>query len=528
MKKIVNRILLITALSFTMCACTDDTIMVSAGDYSDAKGSGNDPDANLVVKTIAPLANPDRGYHLEAAFMAHDLTNPLSVGEVLGDDFLDRREKEFKSVDGSTKVIQQYIYLTGYARKDLDQKAFDNIQKIFDGLKKKGYKAILRFAYNWWGDNEYNTNWRNEEEAEEWVYKHIEQLKPILKENIGLIAAMQAGFLGQWGEWHNTSLLLNDPVVAQRAKNGTVNRLLDALPEPYNIEIRYPHDKNSLTLTNEAFRTTRLGFSNDFFTAGEHPLAGGNDYVPGTADYTQVLNESPNLYISGEIPYPSSSEWGLTSLISRTGTIRILRDHHYSAFDITQNEAVNLQSWRDNAITPTELTANNILFDESYFMEDGKKVLRSFFEFVRDHLGYRINVKKVELTAEGGNLNYNVDLTNTGFATVLNPRDVYIVLISESGEVAKEVKLTGVNPKDWQPYDVATKKYVPVTYTLKGTTSVTGLTGKYKVGIWMPEVADDLKYNGKYAVKFAISDLMTPWNDTAGKYAVNIIGEASF
>lgn len=516
---------LITALSFAMCACTDTTV-IPVGDYDAMKGSGSATDPELEVKSISPLSNPDRGYHLECRYFAHNLENPFTQGEVFPAGFIGDSEETYKSTDGSTKIVQQYIYLTGYARKEIDRQGLDNIQKIFDGLKEKGYKAILRFAYNWWGENQYNANWQNEEEAEEWIYKHIEQLAPVLEKNAGLIAAMQAGFLGRWGEWHNTTLLQGPD--AQRAKNGVVNKLLAALPEPYNVEMRYPSHKNSLSLENEAYRNTRLGYCNDFFTAGEHALAENNDFVPGTVDYTQVANEAPGVYISGEIPYPESSEWGLTALISRMGTLKILRDHHYSAFDITQNETLNIASWKKNNVTPRELAANNILFDESYFMEDGKSVLRTFYEFVRDHLGYRINVKKAELTSSNGTLTYKVDLTNTGFATVLNPKDVYLVLVSEDGSEVKEVKKLDVNPQDWQPYDVVKKDYKALTYTLEGTAETTGLAGKYKVGIWMPEVASDLKYNADYAVKFAVSEQMTPWSDDAGRYAVNVVGEISF
>ncbi len=521
-----NMISLITALSFMMCACTDSTV-ITAGDYDAIRGSGSsNPGTELEVKSIKPLANPDRGYHLECRYFAHNLENPFTKGQIFPNGFIDYNEEAYKSTDGSTKIVQQYIYLTGYARTEIDQQGLDNIQKIFDGLKEKGYKAILRFAYNWWGENQYNANWKNEEEAEEWIYKHIEQLAPILEKNTGLIATMQAGFLGRWGEWHNTSLLMGQN--AQRAKNGVVNRLLAALPEPYNIEMRYPSHKNSLTLENEAYRNTRLGYCNDFFTAGEHALAAGNDFVPGTDDYKQVMNEAPGIYISGEIPYPENSEWGLTDLISRIGTLKILRDHHYSAFDITQNEVLNIASWKKNSITPSELTANNILFDESYFIEDGKDVARTFYEFVRDHLGYRINVKKVELNTANGSLTYKIDLTNTGFATVMNPKEVYLVLISEDGNEVKELKKLDVNPENWQPYDVVKNDYKALTYTLEGTANTAGLTGKYKIGIWMPEVASDLKYNSKYAVKFATSDWVTSWSDEAGKYAVNVVGEASF
>ena len=304
-----------------------------------------------------------------------------------------------------------------------------------------------------------------------------------------------------------------------------MNALLAAVPEPYNIEIRHPGHMNSLTLDNETQRY-RLGYNNDFFTAGEQKNASGNDFVPGDDWYNQVMKIAPNIFMTGEMPYEKDVEWGLQELVSRNVTLKIFRDHHYSAFDITQNYGLNISSWKNNRITPSELIRNRILFDDSYFTEDGKKVARTYYDFVRDHLGYRINVKNVELNGENSGLTYKIDLTNTGFATVLNPKEVYLVFISEDNQVAKEVKLD-VNPRNWQPFDVASNDYKALTYTLEGIVQVPGLTGKYRVGIWMPEVASNLKYDNKYAVKFAVSHLSSPWKDEAGKYAVNVVGEAT-
>lgn len=516
-----NMMSFIVAVSFMFSACTD-TKVIPVGEYEKNNGNSNEV---LEVKPIEPLENPDRGYHLESRYFAHNLVNPFNKNEVFPKGFVDDLEVTYSSTDGSSKIVQQYIYLTGYSRKEIDQQGLDNIQEIFDGLREKGYKAILRFAYNWWGENQYNPNWKDEEEAEEWIYKHIEQLKPILEKNSGLIAAMQAGFLGRWGEWHNTSILLGPN--SQRVKNGVVNKLLAALPEPYNIEMRYPSHKNALTLENETYRTTRLGYCNDFFTAGEHPLASGNDYVPGSEEYRQVREESPYIYISGEIPYPEDSEWGLTDLISRNGTLRIFKDHHYSAFDITQNENLNIYSWKQASVTPDLLSENGILYDESYFIEDGKKVSRTFYDFVRDHLGYRINVKGVDCKVDGNTLNYKIELTNTGFATVLNPKEVWLVLISEDDKITELQKIDS-NPKDWQPYDVSKNDNIPLIHTLEGSAGLNISPGKYKIGIWMPEISDELRYNSKYSVKFAVSDLMIPWQDSEGKYSVNIVGEISF
>lgn len=52
--------------------------------------------------------------------------------------------------------------------------------------------------------------------------------------------------------------------------------------------------------------------------------------------------------------------------------------------------------------------------------------------------------------AKNGNLEYNLTITNTGFATVINPKEVYLVLVSGDGQVAKEIKLD-VDPKTWIP-----------------------------------------------------------------------------
>lgn len=103
-----NMISFITAVSFMMCACTDTTV-IPAGDYDSMKGSGNgNSDAEWAVSSIEPLANPDRGYHLECRYFAHNLVNPFNSSEEYPKGFVDDREITYSSKDGSTKIVQQY------------------------------------------------------------------------------------------------------------------------------------------------------------------------------------------------------------------------------------------------------------------------------------------------------------------------------------------------------------------------------------------------------------------------------------
>lgn len=468
---------------------------------------------------IAPLANPDRGYHIECRFWASDLKNRFSRGGTYPDAFIDQGLKELNATDDGVTLVQQYIYLTEYVETPvLPEQALQNIRTIMQGVQDHGYKMILRFAYNWTGLG------TEENETQEIITGHIAQLKPVIREYLGNIATIQMGFMGAWGEWHNSPLWHN-----QNAKNAIVDATLDMYPAPYCIEMRLPEYKNDLAKGTPAIgeeKLARIGFNNDYFTAGTHPKAPGNDYVPGDENYRESVKVAPYCFMSGEIPYNENSEWGLATLIDRNITLTCLRDNHYSALDISQNNELNIASWKEYYVTAGEMKKLGILFDEGYFKENGKEVSRRYYDFVRDHLGYRLNVKEVMLNAESGKLDYQVDLTNTGFATVVNPKEVYLVLISGDNAVTKEIKVE-VNPKDWQPYDVKKNDYVALKHSLKGNADVSGLSGKYKVGIWMPETSGNLKYNNKFAVKFAASGWVTPWTDADGKYAVNVIGEVN-
>ena len=511
--------ILSTLLLGIMCSFCSDTIDVYAGQYGEEDGT-SEPETPEVTGNIVPiesLRNPDRGFHLECNLLADEMKSPYNDYEVYGEDLYKKKIEQFDAKDDNLTLVQQYIYLTKWVSKDLDDEALNNIRKVFELMKAQGYKAILRFAYNHAGLN------TSGGESKQWILRHIEQLTPLLNEYIGQIATVQVGFIGAWGEWH-TSPLAND----QDAKNAIVSALLRALPVPYCVEMRYPSHKKALTLEQEEYRG-RIGYANDYFTAGEHSHAPGNDFVPNTDDYKQITGEvkANNFYMSGEIPYNEDTEWGLAALITPMKSLRILREHRYSAFDITQNFDLNIMSWKQVKVYPSLLNDNNILFDESYFKDaEGNEVVRSFYEFVRDHLGYRLNLQSEStVEAKNGNLEYNLTITNTGFATVINPKEVYLVLVSGDGQVAKEIKLD-VDPKTWIPSTNEEPNQV-AKYVIKGSAAA-GLSGTYKVGIWMPEKVADLKYNPAYAIKFAPTEKLTHWYDDAGKYAVNIFGEVTF
>lgn len=463
------------------------------------------------IVPIAPLRNPDRGFHLESNYFVHNYVNPFNASEKYPGGFIDDRLKRFEAVGDSLTLTQLYLYLSEYVNQDIPPEAFARMQVIFDDLKARGYKAMVRFAYNYTGLN------TSGGETEEGIMRHIEQLRPFIQKNYGQIAVCQMGFIGAWGEWHNSPLSNR-----QEAKDRLVNGLLDLFPEGYCLQIRYPTQKNKLTL-NKKSDWLRIGFSNDYFTAGEHSHAPGNDFVPGDEWYAQITRDSPFFFMSGEIPYNENTEWGLHDLISVEKSLQILRDHHYSAFDITQNNELNIRHWKQFEVYPQLLDSLQILYDKDYFKdENGKTVGRSAYDFIRDHLGYRLHLISSSFEKKKGYLKYDINFANTGFSTVVNPRQVYLVFINGNNEVEKEVKLDE-NPKEWQPYDLNTNEYKPFIHTLTGTIPL-DLKGSYQIGIWMPDNHPALVHNKLYDLKWVENDRLRHWNDAEQKYSVNVIG----
>lgn len=460
----------------------------------------------LSIVPIEAIHNPERGYHLESNFYVHNMTRPFPPYLTYPEGWFADFNKRYKSEGDKLSAMQLYLYLTDYVGKDIPEEAFKNMQQLFDSARENGYKFILRFAY----DNTYGATKANFKD----VFRHLDQLEPFIKKNIGLIDIWQIGFIGAWGEGHS-SPMSND----YEGKTRLAKRILDIF-EGRQTTIRLPEYKNLLKNGEEYKR--RMGYNNDYFTASEHPKAPGNDFFMGSPDYEQVMKESPYVKVIGEIPYAEATEWGLHTLISVPNSLKALRDHHYSLFDITQNTDLNIQNWKETPVTPALMDSIGILYDESYFKEGEVPVARSAYDFIRDHLGYRLYVEKplTKIQRSGNKLNYDIRIKNTGFSAIHNPRPIYLVLMDENNKILSKEKLN-VSPRDWQPYDVSKKEITPLIHRISGQAAVPS-KAKIKVGLWLPDPEADLQYLEKFAIQFANED-MEVWGD--GEYRVNVVAE---
>ena len=509
----MKRSVLFIAVCFcclSVVSCADKEVF-PVWEYEGGGSPGEEPGEEETpgpLASVAAIRNPERGWLLESNYFVHDLQNPFNPGVYFPELWIPYVETVNNTQADSLSLTQLTFYLTGFIGKDISQTGLDNMQRVFDSVKEKGYKVHLSFAYDY--DQATGAAFTD-------VFRHLDQLTPLIRKNLGLIDFWKMSFIGTWGEGNGSPMSDDWP-----NKTLLVKAILDAFPDRF-MGLRYPSHLArfvELGLSDEYVR--RVGFENDYFTASEHPLAPGNDYTFDSADYRLVQEKSPYVKVAGEIPYDEDTQWGLHELISVPNSIRALKEHHYSAFDVTQNNSLNLAHWKRYELTPEMLKNSRVLFDESYFRTpEGKLVARSAYQFVRDHLGYRLYVDTAatRLQASGGCLDYRITVYNTGFSAIRNPRPVKLVFVDEAGRLASTVDLDGVDPRNWQPHDPATGDFKQLYHTFTGQVSP-GVSGTFQVGLWLPDPTEPLRELADYSVVFANTEVIrTP------EYRVNIIGE---
>jgi hypothetical protein len=147
-----------------------------------------------------------------------------------------------------------------------------------------------------------------------------------------------------------------------------------------------------------------------------------------------------------------------------------------------------------------------------------KGILRSWeeggcMEEIVNRLGYRLSLTSAEFNEEvrpGGLLNLTVEVTNIGFASLMNPRPLYIVLVGRNAIPPYQVKLE-LDPRSWQPGISSFTVDIRLPSKME--------EGEYNLALWLPDEAESLQLNPLYAVQFANPDV---WDESTG---YNILGQ---
>lgn len=499
------------------------------------------------------LRNPGRGWRIETI-----IAEPRGAGAFgpsrhvkdkvppgFDDEWWIRDAQSFEPF-GLT-LTQAYCYLTDFKTRPISQAKLDLLQKSLDEHRRCGLKTLLRFAY----EKGYAKN-KTDGPTPEWILRHMDQLAPIILRNTDVIYVLQAGFVGAWGEWHHAANIEHDDF---KTKADIIKKLLEILPENRCTQIRYPKIKR-LTLSqpvlnvfkvldaqtsHSAAPTARIGYHNDGFLAGptdgwtwpEKPHFAN----PGNPEFDGMTKESPFVPVDGELFWADKAWDGKApekkGVDGLNAALR-LRLHHYSSFSLAhsysprEGKNCSMDRWAATPIDVEELRQAKMPISDGYFQNAfGKPVMRTRFEYIQDHLGYRIELQQARFPKTlkpGGKLDVEISLVNRGFSTLHNPRPVLLVLIDANHKVI-ELPVADADPRRWQPYTPGDTDYKPLLHTIRYNATLPASVGRgpYRLGLWMPDADKHIRLNSRYAVRVANRDTVW-WTDAKGHYGINLIG----
>jgi hypothetical protein len=413
--------------------------------YSGGGGGGGSD----VTYTAASdnFANPERGlYH--------------HTGDCDKNDFSQATLQGYRTSQGISLVMCVF-YLAEYKNSAIAQSALDQLQQQAATVRAAGLKMILRFAYT--------TSTAGDDAPLSRVQSHLDQLAPYLSSNKDVIAVMQAGFIGAWGEWYYTQNFGNAGVISATDlanRKAVTDKLLSVLPADRMVQLRTPKIKrttySTATVTSgQAYNgstLSRLGHHNDCFLASPDDFG---TYENTSVEYPYLQAETTYLAMGGETCASNPPRSSCPTALSELGQF------HWSYLN-TDYEPNVISSWN----------SGGCLAD------------------VTKRLGYRFTLQTATLptaATRGGGLPVTINLRNDGFATPYNPHPVELVLRNTSTGAVQKLALS-TDPRRWTAGSTTT---ISQTVTVPASLP----TGSYALLLNLPD--PQLSSRPEYSVRFA-------------------------
>jgi hypothetical protein len=391
------------------------------------------------------ILNPERGFYDVAPLCgAGDLAHVRAAGRTL---------------------VYTPVRLDAYRAGPLDDAILAAIEAGFERVRAAGLKSILRFVYN---DGPWPVPEPDAPKA--MILAHLQQLRPSLTRHQDVVAVVQAGFVGAWGEWHDSRHGLD-----RASERGEIlNAILETVPSSRMVQVRTPRYKEetfggSFTPA-EAFSGSaraRIGHHDDCFLASREVACTMHEPVEAWRAY--IVAEGAFVAVGGETcaPNPPASDC--------QGACAELRALHFSYLNALYHPDV-LARWR----------------------------AQGCWAEIQKRLGYRIMLEGAHFPAAARareTIAIQLDLRNDGYASPFNARPAWIVL--EQGETRRVLPLQELDVRRLGAGEASTveaRLIVPAD----------AAAGTHQLLLWLPDAAPPLADRPEYALRLANRNLFRP------------------
>lgn len=434
------------------------------------------------------IPNPERGFYAFSETHSNNYT-PLNATWMAG--LRNGYTPFLGNYTVPVTLIYRGFYLEDFLNAPISNAYLQNMQNDFDAARQAGVKLIVRMVYTQDFSPPYN------DAPKHIVLNHIEQLGPLFTANADVMATVQAGFIGAWGEWCATDYfgdVCSPPYTLNSSnyndRNDVVNALLHALPPHRTIQLRTPRYKQKavhgpFAPVTAAATGGRIGIHNDCFLA---PFFDSGTYVDADLGVHDTLHLKPYLEAEAALNVPIGGETCATNAIwhrcqSEGGMADVeMKRFRYSYLNADYSSAVN-NSW---------LPCINS---------------------IENNLGYRFALSSgaySNSTTPAGALNLSFTVSNTGNARPFNPRAAMFVLRNADTQQEWFAPID-TDPQNWPLTAPGT---VSQTFCVPANMPV----GDYELLLSLPDPLLSLSDRMEYAIQLANTGL---WETTTGYNRLN-------
>ncbi|MEO7278141.1 MAG: DUF4832 domain-containing protein, partial [Sphingomicrobium sp.] len=368
-------------------------------------------------------------------------------------------------------LTHAYFQLDKFRGGPISAAELTSIDQRFAAARAARVKVVPRFSYNFPAGLPLVPG--DEDSALAIVLRHIGQLEPILRRNADVIAFMEAGFIGAWGEWHHSTSGLDD-VTAKRA---ILTRLLRALPNHRFVALRYQRDKTAIFGRSTPANFDEVVAGTDFGRVAHHNdcfLAAADDW--GTyrpSDPASLARQKADLAVENEHSPQGGETCNAGSeaqpfIHCRTALPELAR-LHWSQLNARYHPQA-LKLWRD----------------EGCYGEIARR------------LGYRLRLVRASFprsAAAGSSIEGDIVIANDGFAAPFNARGVELVLRDRRSGSTTVLPL-GLDPRSWAS---GREHRLPIGVRLPAALPA----GLYELLLGLPDPAPALSRRPEYAIRLA-------------------------
>lgn len=501
--KLISHIVLLTPLLMS-CSCSKNG--------KDAPQTQESEATITYVESADDFPNPERGFYRYTETRTSNFT-VLSANTLAG-------YRQLNSIQNANYRVYSTLVFRYYVLDDVKTAAIPpsilaNIDADMAAARTAGVKLIPRFVYSIsaqagdcpegficppYGDT-----------SKEHILQHIADLKPVLQVNADVIACVQLGFVGLWGEQYYTDFLgdpssnggqgkLTDTNWEDRAE--IIAALLDAVPESRMVQVRYPQQKQryiygvnaaitAQPLTEaEAFSESekaRIGFHNDCFLSGPSDTGTYEDYGNSSS------NRRGGAAVIDALKYYKKADSKYVVVGGETCNNTFTPDNECEPAGRAQAAFAEMHYSYINAHYNNQL---NNKWQTSGCMDNIKK-----------NLGYRLvlqNATFPDAINAGANMAFTINLINKGYASPYNSRPVQL-LLRKIGSADVVVLPINTDVRKWYSGPISLETSVAIPSNLA--------KGEYELLMNLPDAYESIANRPEYSIRLANNDV---WEEATG------------